>query len=102
VKKGIARWKPPEQTCGRGEKVCMITIYHAEALAEYRKGSDASLGSWVCGSEVSYRIIETEDERNSENIVGVPESSDQKGSLSSTSDRENVPPPLVSGLLYSR
>ena len=69
---------------------------------EYRKGSAASLGSWVCGSEVSYGIIEIEDERYGGNIEGVQETSDQIGSLSSTSDPKNVLPPLVSGLLRSR
>lgn len=67
---------------------------------DYRKGSGVSLGSWVCGSEVSYGKIEIEDDEYGVNIEGVQESSDRKGSLSSTSDPENVLPPLVRGLLY--
>jgi len=62
---------------------------------EYRKGSDASLSSWVCGSEASYGIIEIEDERYGGNTEGVQETSDQIGTLSSTSDPENVLLPLV-------
>lgn len=69
---------------------------------EYRKGSDASLGSWACGSEVSYGMIEIENERYGWNIEGAQEISDQIGSLSSTSDPENVLPPLAFALLYSQ
>jgi hypothetical protein len=35
---------------------------------EYRKGSGASFGSWVCGSEVSCGTIETGDEMEIEGI----------------------------------
>ena len=84
------------------EKKKKIIISWAEVRMEYRKGSDASLSSWVCGSDVSYGTIETEDEENSGNIEGVLETGDQKGSLYLTSDQGNDPPPLVSELLYSR
>lgn len=68
--------------------------------SDYRKGSGASLGSCVCGSEVSYGKIEIQDDEYGVDIEGVQESSDRIGSLSSTSDPENVLPPLVRGLLY--
>ena len=84
------------------KKNIIITVSCAQEQMAYRKGSDASLGSWACGSEVSYRTIKTGGEGESEIIEGVPKSSDQKGSLSLTSDLKSVPPPLVSGLLYSR
>jgi len=45
----------------------LLILCHALKHNEYRKGSDASLGSWVCGSEVSYGIIEIEDE----SMVGI-------------------------------
>ncbi|SRR5258707_9820870 len=100
VKKDIVGWKSPGQTCGENKLSWQFLC--VEEKVEYRKGSDASLGSWVCGSDVSYRTVEIEDEGDSRNMEGVPETNGQIGSLSSTSDRGNDPPLLVSGLLYSR